>query len=130
MVADLPIELSPKTLALNNNQGLDWIKLAGLLLDSATLMRIIYPEAILLRVIRFTPGTAPSVGSESYDGQTLRYQLKPRDSISTLHLIPAITVAIAMTPDTVIILVCFSPLYVGMVLFIPVLLRIPLNFTV
>lgn len=86
-----------KAQALNNSliQGLDWIKLAALLLDSATLMSIIYPDAILLRVIRCSPGTAPPVGihtamlrapwyPEPYDGQALRYQLKARDSISTL----------------------------------------------
>ena len=50
--------------ALNNshNQGHDWIKLATLLLDSVTLMSIIYPDAVLLRVIRGSPGTAPPVG--------------------------------------------------------------------
>lgn len=50
--------------ALNNSriQGLDWIKLAALLFDSATLMSIIYPDAILLRVIWCSPGTAPAVG--------------------------------------------------------------------
>lgn len=62
MVADLPTELSPKALALNNNQGLDWIKLAGLLLDSAAFMSITYPDVVLLRVIKCTPGTAPFVG--------------------------------------------------------------------
>lgn len=137
---------------LNNshNQEHVWIKLAALLLDSATLMSIIYPDAILLRVIRCSPSTDPPVGihmvmlkapsyPEPYDGQALRYQsraetafqhcpapLSPDSSHHSHHFYDS---RHCVSPGSLFPL-CFAPLHIGMVLLIPVLLRIPLHSTV